>query len=68
MFNMKGTKNKGTMDGKEAHQLEGNKEAPKVSDKWAQVVAVYEGERGGWKTEYKFVLAISNIYFLSLSW
>ncbi len=22
-------------------------EAPKVSDKWAQVVAVYEGERGG---------------------
>ena len=46
----------------------GAKEAPKVSDKWAQVVAVNEGERGGWKTEYRFVFAISRIYFLSLSW
>ncbi|BAD73263.1 unknown protein [Oryza sativa Japonica Group] len=25
MFNMKGNKKKGTMDGKEAHQIEGNK-------------------------------------------
>uniref|UniRef100_I1R5Q6 Uncharacterized protein n=1 Tax=Oryza glaberrima TaxID=4538 RepID=I1R5Q6_ORYGL len=29
----------------------GAKEAPKVSDKWAQVMAVYEGERGGLNRE-----------------